>query len=56
MEYNLKVTDEDLAVMSRGLVDLPYRTVAGLIEKLSAQVQEQKHDTVKDNGGANETP
>lgn len=42
MEFNLKVSENDIKILSDSLVQMPYIQVAELIERLNQQVQEQK--------------
>ena len=41
MEYNLKLTDQDLQVLSGALSEMPFKMVAGLITKINLQIKEQ---------------
>lgn len=41
MELTLKLNEQELAVLSQALGQMPYNSVAALIAKLSQQVQEQ---------------
>lgn len=38
MEYDLKLNDKDLHVISTALAEMPYRVSAEVIHKLSAQL------------------
>ena len=40
-EFELKVTDKDIEVLSLGLTELPYKISATLITKLQQQINEQ---------------
>lgn len=42
MEYTLTITEEDLGVIARALVEMPYKTVAPLFDKLNQQVAGQR--------------
>lgn len=47
MEHTLNLTDQDLAVVSSALVELPFRVAAPLIAKINQQIAE----TAKEDGG-----
>lgn len=40
-EFNLNVTEQELQVISAGLVELPYKVSSQLIAKLQVQINEQ---------------
>ena len=42
MEYTLTITEEELGVITRALVEMPYKTVAPLFDKLNQQVAGQR--------------
>ena len=42
MEYTIKITEQDICVLSDALVELPYKIVAPLIDKLNRQIAEQQ--------------
>ena len=41
MEYIVKITEQDIVVLSAALVELPYKVSAPLIERLNMQIAEQ---------------
>ena len=43
MNYLIDVTEEELGVIARALMELPYKTVANLFTKLNQQVTEQQN-------------
>ena len=45
MEYTITVTEEELGVVARALMELPYKMVANLFTKLNQQVTEQQQAT-----------
>ena len=42
MDYTLTITEEELGVIARALVEMPYKTVAPLFDKLNQQVAGQR--------------
>lgn len=42
MEYTITVTEEDLGVIVRALMERPYREAAPLLGRLDAQIAEQQ--------------
>ena len=44
MEYTIKITEQDVSVLSAALVELPYKLSAPLIDKLNRQLIEQQAD------------
>lgn len=42
MEYTLTINEEELGVIARALVEMPYKTVAPLFDKLNQQVAGQR--------------
>ena len=48
MDFNLKVTQEEVWTIWQALVKLPYNEVAELIDKLMKQVKEQKDPKVEE--------
>lgn len=42
MEYTIVITEEELGVIARALMEMPYKTVAPLFDKLNQQITEQK--------------
>lgn len=42
MEYIVTVTEQELGVIARALMERPYREVAALFGKLDAQIAEQQ--------------
>jgi hypothetical protein len=40
--FDLKVTEQDVVILSEGLMAIPYGRVAGLINKLQAQIADQQ--------------
>ena len=42
MEYTLTITEEELGVIARALMEMPYKTVAPLFGKLNQQVAGQR--------------
>lgn len=42
MEYKLTLSDEDIKLLDKALVELPYREVFQLINKLNEQIVEQE--------------
>lgn len=42
MEYAITITEEELGVVARALMEMPYKTVAPLFDKLNQQITEQK--------------
>lgn len=45
MNYLIDVTEEELGVIARALMDMPYKTVANLFAKINQQVTEQQNPT-----------
>ena len=45
MEYAITVTEEELGVIARALMEMPYKTVATLFDKLNQQIAGQKQAT-----------
>jgi hypothetical protein len=43
MEYIVTVTEQELGVIARALMERPYREVAALFGKLDAQIAEQQN-------------
>jgi len=43
MNYLIDVTEEELGVIARALMEMPYKTVATLFEKLNRQITEQQN-------------
>ena len=41
MEYTIKITEQDISVLSTALVELPYKLSAPLIDKFNRQIAEQ---------------
>lgn len=44
MIYNLKVTEDELRILSAALYQLPFKDVAALIMNLDSQIKEQKNN------------
>ena len=42
MEYTIKITEQDISVLSTALVELPFKVSAPLIDKLNRQIAEQR--------------
>lgn len=42
MNYTIKLSDEELGIVARALMERPYREVAALFSKLDAQITEQQ--------------
>jgi len=42
MEYTFTITEEELGVIASALVEMPYKTVAPLFDKLNQQVAGQR--------------
>lgn len=42
MEYIVTVTEQELGIIARALMERPYREVAALFGKLDAQIAEQQ--------------
>ena len=42
MNYRIEVTDEEMGIIARALMERPYREVAALFGKLDAQIAEQQ--------------
>ena len=42
MEYMLTITEEELGIIASALVEMPYKTVAPLFDKLNQQVAGQR--------------
>ena len=42
MNYLIDVTEEELGVIARALMELPYKTVANLFKKINRQIEEQR--------------
>ena len=43
MEYTVKISEQDIAVLSAALVELPYKISAKLMNKLNKQIVEQQN-------------
>ena len=43
MNYRIEVTDEEMGIIARALMERPYREVAALFGKLDAQIAEQQN-------------
>lgn len=43
MNYLIDITEEELGVIARALMDMPYKTVANLFSKLNQQIVEQQN-------------
>lgn len=41
MEYTITVTEEELGVIARALMEMPYKTAAPLFDKLNQQIAGQ---------------
>lgn len=46
--FSLALTEADLRVIAAGLNDLPYRIAAPVMDKLKAQVEEQRKQVHQD--------
>lgn len=44
MEYDLKLNDKDLQVVSAALAEMPYRVSAEVIHKIGIQLDAKKDD------------
>lgn len=42
MEFTFRMTEEEANLMATALMELPYKTVAGLVEKINQQAFEQR--------------
>ena len=42
MNYIIEITEEELGVVARALMEMPYKTVANLFTKLNQQITEQQ--------------
>ncbi len=42
MNYRIEVTDEEMGIIARALMERPYREVTALFGKLDAQIAEQQ--------------
>ena len=45
MEYTITVTEEELGVVARALMEMPYKTAAPLFDKLNQQIAGQRQAT-----------
>jgi len=45
MEYTISVTEEELGVVARALMEMPYKTAAPLFDKLNQQIAGQRQAT-----------
>lgn len=45
MDYLINVNEQELGVIARALMEMPYKTVAPLFEKLNQQITEQRQAT-----------
>ena len=45
MQYNVVFSEEDFQILSAALVELPFKLVAPLIQKINQQVAEQQKKT-----------
>ena len=42
MEYKIVLTEQDLSILSAALVEMPFKVVAPLVQKLNSQIAEQR--------------
>lgn len=47
MEYVIKLDEKDFSVLSAALVELPYKIVVPLIDRLNRQIAEQQKQDAK---------
>ena len=45
MEYVFRLDEKDVEILSAALVELPYKIVAPLIDRLNRQIMEQERKT-----------
>lgn len=45
MDYSFKLTDADLEIINRALIQAPYGAVVELIQKINKQMSEQKENS-----------
>ncbi len=56
MEYIVTVTEQELGIIARALMERPYREVAALLGKLDAQITEQQNAQAEEPPAEEEAP